>query len=95
MQEGGIETMENVTRKNKIRRKKKTHAHPKWVVWQSFRGTVLFVLSDPVMHFSLSVYEGNQCRPLKTTYNRSERVRRRYFSGWLNHCLYAEVTAGP
>lgn len=62
------------------RRRKKKHTHILsgwfWRVW----GTVLFVLSDPVMHFSLSVYEENHCRPLKTTYHRSDRERGRGIS---------------
>lgn len=42
-------------------------------------GKVLFVLSDSNMHFSLLAYEENNCKPLKTTYRRSEGG----FSLWL------------
>lgn len=50
--------MENATGEKNTR--------PKWVAWRVW-GTVLFVLSDPVMHFSLTGHEENHCRPLKTT----------------------------
>lgn len=49
----------------KIQQEKKTHV--KWVAW----GTVLFVLSDPVMHFSLWVCE----ETLQTTKDYLPQVR--------------------
>jgi len=57
----------------KVRKKqRKNKAHISKVGGSAGLGTVQFVLSDPAMHFSLAVYE-KPCRPLKTTYHRSER----------------------
>lgn len=69
-----------------------THILSGWFVpvW----GTVLFVLSDPVMHFSLSIYELNHFKAVKSDYQRSVK-RLKYLFGWLYQCLYAEVTAKP
>lgn len=77
----------------KVRMKqKKNKEHISKVGGSASLGTLLFVLSDPAMHFSRAVYEENHCRPLKTTYRRSEKGFP--LPGWISVYI-VEVMARP